>query len=293
MLASKGPQAGIIPPVGQSAMNRDALTRLQAEALNGGPKARRLRTSRDAERFLERVGLALRYQPTRGLPLASLRAAAGGPGDRAALEQSIQLTNHLLASKKGIEVAVIADRLVLVDRSLMSSLYALVRGTRAPDDRQGLSPRALAALGVITTRRTASAGDVRRQLGLPLQSRNDPTLGALAELQRALLVDRGPFAPPGAGIPYLRKVGYPYHLFHAAHADLCRESRRLTRDVALQQWIAGYLRGAACATTRDLAKLFKRFLTPAEVDHATAALAARRAIDMNVVGAARYCVWRG
>jgi hypothetical protein len=38
--------------------------------------------------------------------------------------------------------------------------------------------------------------------------------------------------------------------------------------------------------------VFKAFLTPAEVEHATAALADRRVIDIQAVGAARYCVWR-
>jgi hypothetical protein len=273
-------------------MERDALIRLQATALNGVPSGRRLRTSRDAELFLSRVGLALRYQPTRGLPLASVRAAAGGPADRAALDRSIALTNHLLATRHAIEVAVIADRLVLVERSLMPALYALVRGGRAPDDWQGFSPRAVAAMDFIADRGEASAGDVRRHLGLPLRARHDPTLDALGELQRALLIDRGPFEPSATGIPYLSRAGYPYHLFHAAHADLCRQSRRLTRDAAMRRWIAGYLRGAACASTRDLTRLFKAFLTPTDIDRTTTALANRRAIDIHVFGVTRYCVWR-
>ena len=273
-------------------MDRDTLIRRQAAALNGVPSGRRLRTSRDAEQFLTRVGLALRYQPTRGLPLASVRAAAGGPAERSALDCSIRLTNHLLATRRAIEVAVIADRLVLVERSLMPALYALVRRGRAPDDWQGLSPRAMAAIDVITANREASAGDVRRHLKLPLLERHDPTLEALTELQRALLIDRGPFAPSGAGIPYLSRVGYPYHLFNVAHPDLCRQSRRLTRDAAMRRWIGGYLRGAACASTRDLARLFKAFLTPEDIDRTTAALAARRAIDVCVFGKTRYCVWR-
>jgi hypothetical protein len=249
---------------GERALTLKVLRARQAEALGWTSRAR-LRTPRDAERFLSKYGLVLRYAAAPTVPLASLRSASGPAHPAASLETSIHLTNHLLGTARGIEVNVVGHRLVIVHRTLMPALYHLVRRGRRPTDQDGLSLAARTAYALIVERREVAAGDVRRRLGAPATARHDPAYDALAELQRQLLVDRGPFVVPTSGIPYLSREGYPYHLFHEAHADLARASRELSRDDATDRWIGTYVGAASFAAPRTLASLFRGFLTPAEI----------------------------
>lgn len=225
-----------------------------------------LATPRDAERFLEAHGVVWRYGEAKGLPLASLRAAVGPIDSKRALETSIVLTNHLLATGAGIEVNVIADRLAIVHRSLMPALYALVRRGRAPDDLDGLDLRARSAYALARQRREVSAGDVRAHLNLPRDPRHDPAYEALADLQRQLLVARGPFAMAKTGIPYLAPEGYPYFLLHERHPEIVREARAMSVERAARQWLAGALVKAGPVTPRKVASLFRRFLNRGEID---------------------------
>jgi hypothetical protein len=242
-----------------------------------------LRTPKDAEVFLAAVGLALRYHG-KDVAIASLRAAAGPESSKAALVASIELTNHLLATRRAIEVNVIADRLVLVHRSLMPALYALVRQGRAIDDLSGLSLPARGALALLRQRREVSAGDVRRHLGLAATARQDPAYDALGELQRVLLVDRGPAEIPATGIPYLSPEGYPYHLFQDVHADLVSAAAKYSADAAADRLLSAYLAGAAFATPRRLASLFRRVLTADDVRAAVERLTARRRVAVHKIG---------
>ncbi len=230
----------------------------------------RLATPQDAERFLDHYGVALRYAATKGLPLASLRSAVGPADSKAALTRSIALTNHLLASAIGIEVNVVADRLALVHRSILPALYVLVRRGRATDDLDGLGMHARSAYALLRQRRQISAGDLRKHLGLEAQPRNDPAYEALAELQRALLVTRGPFEVPTHGIPYLPPEGYPYYLLLERHAELPSAARTLSVDRATDAWLDRYLAAAPPATPRKLSSLFRRFLTSDEIARALA-----------------------
>ena len=230
------------------------------------------------------VRMALRYQATPGLPLASLRSAAGPKDEPAALVLSIELTNHLLGQAVAIEVNVIANRLVLVHRSLMPALYVLVRRGRVPEEMAGLDIGARTALALVKTRREVSVGDVRHHLGLRATPRHDPGYEALSALQRQLLVDRGPFERPARGIPYLPKEGYPYHLFHEAHRDLVTASATLTVAEAADGFLAAYLDGAVLATPRRLTSLFRAFLTPAEINASLDRLVESRRIVMQRVG---------
>src|SRR5438477_4571765 len=150
----------------RSEVDLDALEERQDEAF--GLRSRRpISRPTDAERFLARVGIALRYGPTNGLPLASLYRAFGGERpDKVAQTRAIALTNGLLAKAHAIEVHVIASRVTLVHRSLMPSLYPLVRRGRARDDVAGLSTRARTALALLREDREVTAGGVRRRLGL-------------------------------------------------------------------------------------------------------------------------------
>ena len=231
----------------------------------------RLKTPADAEQFLERAGVALRYAAAKGLPIASLRSAVG-PETKAALVTSIELTNHLLASGLGVEVNVVADRLALVHRSLLPALLVLVRRGRPLDDLDELSMTARAAHALLRQRHQISAGDLRRHLGMKTEPRRDPAYGALAELQRALLVGRGPFQVTNSAIPYLSQEGYPYHLLHERHPDLLRETRGLSVDKAADLWLRRYLAAAPAVAPRKLASMFRRFLRADEITRALARL---------------------
>jgi hypothetical protein len=258
----------------------DALQRRQDEAF--GLVSAAITTPREAARFLARVGIALRYGPTKGLPLASLyRVFAGPQPDKAALAAGIALTNRLLGEARGIEVHVIADRVTLIDRSLLPALYVLVRRGRALHDLEGLSVGARGALALLRERREVSAGDVRKRLGLRPDPRHDPAYAALAELERLLLVDRGPFEVPKSGIPYLSREGYPYHLLHEAHPELVADAARRAVADAADDLLRAYFEGAVFARVRKLGSLFKRCLAPAEIDAALQRLARKGTVAVG------------
>src|SRR5437763_3316121 len=106
--------------------------------------------------------------------------------------QAIELTNALLARDEVIETNVIADRLVLVHRDVVPALYALRLRFRVAK----LSDYGARALRLIGDDGTASSGDVRRFLGVDGTKRPDAADLALAELQREMLIDRGPSSVP-------------------------------------------------------------------------------------------------
>lgn len=263
----------------KQAPNETDLHRLQARQEEALGLVSRTRISHvdKADAFLARVGIALRYGPTKGLPLASLyRAFAGPEPGKAALADGIALTNRLLGEGRAVEVHVIADRVTLVRRSLMPALYALVRRERALDDLTGLGVNARTAMALFRESKEITAGDVRQRLGAALDARKDPAYGALGELTRLLLVDRGPFEIPKAGIPYLSSEGYPYHLFHQAHAELVRAAAGYTVATAAEEFLDAYLSAAVFARVRKLATLFKALLSPAEIQAALQALTSRK-----------------
>jgi hypothetical protein len=257
-------------------------------------------TAAAAEKFLDRVGIALRYNATANLPLASLQRAFAGDLSRrsstaakADATRAIALTNHLLGTMTGIETHVIAGRVAVVHRRVMPALYALVRRGRAIDDLDGLSLNARTALGLLQQRKEVSAGDVRHRLGLRPDPRNDPAYAALGELMRVLLVDRGPFEIPKNGIAYLPPEGYPYHLFHEAHGDVIPAAKKLSVDAAADAFLSAYLQAAVFARARKLATLFKIFLSPAEIDASLARLVDGGRVAVEKVGSAAYHVLAG
>jgi hypothetical protein len=273
------------------AVDLEALQKRQDEAFGLASEAP-ITTPRQAAQFLARVGIALRYGPTSGLPLASLyRALAGPHPDQAALAAAIALTNRLLGEARAIEVHVIAGRVTLVDRSHLPALYVLVRRGRALDDLGGLSAEARGALSLLRERREASAGEVRKHLGLRPDPRHDAAYAALGELERVLLVDRGPFEVPKSGIPYLSREGYPYHLLHEAHPELVAEAARMSVTAAADEILQTYLAGAVFARVRTLARLFKAFLAPPEIDAALRRLAGKGTVKVGK-SARDAMVWR-
>ena len=126
----------------------------------------RIETEDEAIRFLKQVKFALRYNSTPALPLASMYAAARDQ------RRAIELTNALLARAEAVETNIIADRLVLVHRDVVPALYALRIRFRAGK----LSDHAERALQLIRTDETASAGDVRRFLGVDGMKRPTPPI---------------------------------------------------------------------------------------------------------------------
>jgi hypothetical protein len=183
-----------------------------------------IETDSDAIEFMKRVKFALRYNSTSSLPLASMYAAVGDT------RRAIELTNSLLARKEVVETNVIADRLVLVHRDVMPALYALRTNRRAVK----LSDNADRALKLIQDEGTATVGDVRRFLGAMGMERPDPADLAVSELQREMIIDRGPSSVPKNGIPYLSKEGFPYRIFEKAHPDLVKAAKKISTDDALE-----------------------------------------------------------
>jgi hypothetical protein len=183
-----------------------------------------IETESDAIDFIRRVKLALRYNSTPTLPLASMYAAAGDT------RRAIELTNLLLARKEVVETNVIADRLVLVHRDIVPALYAL----RAKVRPLKLSADAERAFNLIQDEGTASVGEIRRFLEVQGQKRPDPADLAVAELQRAMFIDRGPSTVPKSGIPYLSKEGFPYRVFETAHPELVKAAKKLKPDEAMK-----------------------------------------------------------
>ena len=213
-----------------------------------------IRNEDDAVRFMRTVKFALRYNSTPALPLASMYAAAHDQ------RLAIELTNALLARDEVVETNVIADRLVLVHRDIVPALYALRVRRRA----EKLSDYAERAFKLIQDDGSATAGDVRRFLGVDGLKRPDPGDLALAELQREMLIDRGPSSVPKGGIPYLSKEGYPYRVFAKAHPELVKASKKVDIDDAIRTLV--YALGSA--PPKKAASMFKLCFSAAEMERA-------------------------
>src|SRR5215471_17901187 len=209
-----------------------------------------IETEDDAIKFIKRVKFALRYNSTPALPLASMYGAAKDQ------RRAIELTNALLARDEVVETNVIADRLVLVHRGVVPALYALRTRFRAPE----LSNYAEKAFRLVREDGTATSGDVRRFLGVEGMKRPDPADLALGELQREMLIDRGPSSVPKNGIPYLSKEGFPYRIFEKAHPDLVKAARKLKIEAAME----ALLDAARTFPPRKTVSMFKLCFTEAE-----------------------------
>jgi hypothetical protein len=232
-----------------------------------------LQTAEDAQGFLAKVGLALRYNATRDLPLASLyratqRQIPAPEAENVAHARAFELTNTLLARGRAVEINVVANRLAVADMRLMPAIYAL----RRPDSAVDLSEVAASALEFIGGNGSASSGDVRRYLGVAGQARPDPADLALTELQRGLLIDRGPSSAPAQGIFYLSKEGYPYRILAQAHPDIPAAAAALARSQAALDLLGSYLRAAVFAFPRKLYTIFQLLLSREEIDAAITAM---------------------
>lgn len=260
----------------------ERLYRKQLELFGLAGKTVSFNSPAAAEKFLSTVGIALRYWRTESLPLASLYQAAwgrpepppkpakgvkGGPKDEAQ-RVAIELTNHLLATHTGIEVSVIANRITLVHRNLVPGLYALVRRHRPVADQAGISQQSRKVFQWIKDSKETTAGGVRKFLGKKSAGKDDPAYHALAELQRHMLIDRGPFVMNKGPIPYLSKEGYPYHCFHSCHPELVKQASGLSLEQAARDFLMGYLAGAGYGSVRKMNAMFAAFISPIEMAQA-------------------------
>jgi hypothetical protein len=249
-----------------------------------------VRSPKDAERFVDRCGIVLRYGSGKTLPLASMFDATSGGAPNGPYVRAAELTNHLLGAGLAIEVSVVAGRLALVHRSLAPAVYALVRRGRRLDDLDGLGLDARRALALLQTRREVSVGDVRACLGVTRSDRIDPGYEALAELARVMLVDRGPYEINPKGIHYLSKDGYPHHLFHAAHPELVRAAGALSPAEAADTLLDRYLRGAAYCAVPTMKSMFKALVTAGELDAALERLVAAGVLTIDTIAGRRSAV---
>jgi hypothetical protein len=206
-----------------------------------------------AVQFLRAAQIVLRYGSSPRLPLRSMFGAVSDQ------RLAFVLTNALLASGEAVESNVVADRLVLLHRELVPSVLALRTRHRAKR-----SAKAARALRYIEAEGSATAGDIRRLLGVVGAKRPDAADVALTELGHEMLIDRGPSSVAQNGIFYLSPEGYPYRVFAVAHPELLRAAARLSIPAAI--------RGVAAAVgdvpPAKLAAMCKRCFSRAELDAA-------------------------
>jgi hypothetical protein len=253
-----------------------------------------LRTKSQAARFLSGVGVALRYGAHKTLPIASMYAAVCQSIPRAEPEAEMQrratlLTNQLIADATAIEILCVADRVALAHATMMPPLLALVR-RRKSVDRLDLSATARRVLAFVSTTPRPTAGQVRAHLGVPPKTWPNRADEALAELQRALVLDRGPTDVPERGAAYLTKDGIPYRLVDDVHTAHVRAATKLSVEAAGSILLERYLDGARFATKKQLKTLFGGFLSPAELDAALARLG--REVDVVREGRTELVVRR-
>ena len=225
-----------------------------------------LHSPAEALAFMQHVGIALRYGAASSLPLASMyratqRHVPEPEDEKLAHARAFELTNALLQGGQVVEINLIAERLSLAHERVLPVVYALRR--RSQESR--LSAAAGEAFRFIEANESATSGDIRRLLRAEGQPRPDAADLALSELQRELLVDRGPSSGLSTGVFYLSREGYPYRVFSTAHAGIILSASRLSRTEAARDLLTAYLSAAVFATERQLATLFKALLQLDEI----------------------------
>lgn len=239
----------------------------------------------DALLFMNEVGVALRYGAAANLPVASMyratqRQVPVPEDEKAAHARAFELTNGMLATGKVVEINLIANRLCLAHERVLIAIYALRRGRRQPN----VSDESRQALEFIIANETASSGEIRRLLRVEGQRRPDAADLALAELQRDLLIDRGPTAGPSQGVFYLTREGYPYREFSTAHPEIVSLAADLGRQQAAAQLLTSYLAAARTATRRNLTTLFQLLIGVDEITEIVQMLVASGRIHLVRMG---------
>jgi hypothetical protein len=245
----------------------------------------RVKDFEESRAFLRKAGFCLRYWGSDSLPIASMYDAVLGKQKKASSADqkiAIQLVNQLLEKREAIEVNVIADRVCLVHRSIMPILYSLVRQKSKSGAISKLSSEAEEVLSLIQEQGQIVTGDVRELLGIPsVKTSDDPAYVVLSELQRHLLIDRGPFKISNQAIPYLAKEGYPYHLFEEAHLELAKEGEEIKVEQARNQWLMAFLKSCGECSLRKMESIFKVFLTKDEIESGIQELVSARRLKIE------------
>ena len=221
--------------------------------------------------------------PTFRLQVCTVRPSGRCPLQRikkTAHARAFELTNSMLASGTVVEINLIADRLSLVHDGILAPIYALRRRQREPN----LSDAAQQAFEFIVANENATSGDIRRLLRSEGQKRPDSADLALAELQRELLVDRGPSAGQTTGVFYLTREGYPYRVFASSHSAIVSSASDVGREEAAEQLLTSYLSAARFATRRNLTRLFQLLVSVEEIDRTIQILTASDHAHLSRVG---------
>jgi len=252
-----------------------------------------LQTPADALSFMSEVGVALRYGAATNLPLASMYRATQCQApileeEKPAHARAFELTNALLGNGSAVEINLIANRLALAHTRLMPAIYALRREHTEPR----VSDAARRALEFITDNETATSGDIRHLLNADGQPRPDAADLALAELQRELLVDRGPSSGSGQGVFYLTREGYPYRLFASSHQRIVSTASGLRRPDAVAALLSAYLSAAVFGTRRKLRSVFQLLLSADDIDLGITELTDRGVVQPRRIGNAEVVVHR-
>jgi Winged helix DNA-binding domain len=269
------------------------LTRQQRESLWLDGHAG-LYTVADALSFMNEVGVALRYGAAANLPIASMyratqRQVPTPEDEKTAHARAFELTNGIMATGKVVEINLIANRISLAHERILSAIYALRRGRREPT----VSDAARQAVDFIIANETATSGEIRRILRADARHRPDSADLALAELQRELLVDRGPSAGPSKGVFYLTREGYPYRVFATTHPAIVSSARNLGRQEAAAQLLTTYVAAAGFATRRNLVGLFQLLLTVEEINETIQMLATSGRVRLSRPGKNEMIVYDG
>jgi len=209
--------------------------------------------------------------------------------EKTADARAFELTSSMVATGTVVEVNVIANRFSLAHERLLSAIYALRRGRRDTT----VSDAARQALDFIVANETATSGEIRRLLQSEGQHRPDSADLALAELQRELLVDRGPSGGPSKGLFYLTREGYPYRAFATSHPAIVSSARNLGRQEAAAQLLTIYLAAARFATRRNLMGLFQLLISEEEINETIEMLTTSGRARLSRLGKNEMIVYDG
>ncbi|MFB3816192.1 MAG: DNA glycosylase AlkZ-like family protein [Candidatus Methylomirabilales bacterium] len=259
----------------------------------------RVRGERSALRFVEDVGFCFTLSDF-GLPVASLYVAVCGRRNprrprHTHHDPEIGLTWNLKDSLPARRLCyygkLVKGKPTLVSLDLLPAFCRLVRDGKGSGDyildyRQGrMSRAAVAILETLHDRSPLETPALRRAVTLGQPERTVEFDRAMAELQRGLWVVK-------VEAVYDPDFYYRWDLLDNWLPEPLAAGLALTREAALAQVLAAYLRSAAVSTPRFLASLLD--LPAGEVEVALKALEAARSIRTDVLirgMPGRWIVW--
>jgi hypothetical protein len=211
---------------------------------------RRIETSYDAERFIDRVGFAACMTDARR-PGPSLYVAVCGRRD-AVMPRNVQkdpessltwtLKDEILARGSVYYAKLARGKATFIAPRMIPHFQALF-GVRRSEEPRRLSKTARAVLHALRKEWEMATADLRDDSGVKDRTR---FTRALDELQAAMLVVPG-------GVFYEPKFTYTWTLAVGRFPDQLRQ--RVKRDVALREIARSFLCGAAMTIPGELARV--------------------------------------